>query len=120
MINARKFQQLEGYEFECNLKKEIYSDKHSSYDEWGCAYIWLREEIGVEYNFCVDGEENCSAIYKMKFNKNTDYMETDTDTFVHYEIDFDDDNWKENLENAMCRAMIDMFYSRFDTENIDK
>lgn len=108
-MNIKEFQQLEGYQFECNLNKETYGDKHSSYDEWGCAYIWLREEIGVEYNLCVDGKENCSAIYKMELNKEIDYMETDTDIFVHYEIDFDDDDWKKKLEDAMCQAMINMF-----------
>lgn len=108
-MNVKEFQQLAGYEFECELNKETYGDKHSSYDEWGCAYIWLGEEIGVEYNLCIDGVENCSAIYKMKLNKEIDYMETDTDTFVHYEINFKDNDWKEKLENAMCQAMIEMF-----------
>ena len=47
-------------------------------------------DFGVEYNFCIDNGENCSAIYKLKFNDKTGHMETVTDKFEHYEINFDD------------------------------
>ena len=90
------------YEFECNMSEE-YKDKET--DEWGCAFVWLND-IGVEYNFCIDSGNNCCAIYKMEINKETDYMETDYDKYIHYEIDFDNENWKEELENAMCEALI--------------
>lgn len=93
------------YEFECNMSEEY---KDNEMDEWGCAFVWLND-IGVEYNFCIDSGENCCAIYKMEFNNKTDYMETDYDTFIHYEIDFDNPKWKTELENAMCKALIEFF-----------
>lgn len=92
----------EDYEFECNMSEEY---KDSEIDEWGCAFIWLND-IGVEYNFCIDSGENSCAIYKTEINEETDYMETDYDKYIHYEIDFDNENWKEELENAMCEALI--------------
>lgn len=99
-----------GYAFECNMSEEYKS--HDVHDEWGCAYVWIGENgnLGAEYNFCIQGDgSNCSAIYKMELNEETDYMETDYSTFVHYEIDFKNENWKEALENAMCDAMIKFF-----------
>lgn len=92
------------YEFECNICEE-YKDMIT--DEWGCSFVWLGEKIGVEYNFCIqDDGTNASAIYKMEYNEEVDYMETDYSEFVPYEIDFDNVNWMEDLENAMCKALI--------------
>ena len=34
-------------------------------DYWGAGFAWYKN-YGVEYNFCVDGEENASAIYLMQ------------------------------------------------------
>lgn len=96
------------YEFECNID-ESYKDKET--DEWGCAFIWIGGEIGVEYNFCIDGGNNCCAIYKIELNFETEYIETDYNLFEHYEIDFDDTDWKKKLEDAMCEAVIKFFYS---------
>ena len=93
------------YEFECNISDE-YKDKET--DEWGCAFVWL-DNIGVEYNFCIDGGINSCAIYKMKLNEETDYMEIDYDTFIHYEINFSNKNWIEELKNAMCKALIEFY-----------
>lgn len=106
-ITVEELKLKNGYEFECNMSNE-YKD-YKNHDEWGCAFIWFGEnsEIGVEYNFCFDDGESCCAIYKMGLNEKTDYMETDYDTYVHYDIDFDNDNWKEELENAMCKALIE-------------
>lgn len=92
------------YEFECNMSNEYKNHVHC--DEWGCASIFYGG-MGVEYNFCVDGEINCCAIYKMETNEESDYMETDYNKYIHYEIDFDNENWKEELENAMCEALIE-------------
>lgn len=93
-----------GYEFECNMLEEYKNYKN--HDEFGCAFVWLGSDIGVEYNFAVDEGENLSAIYKMEFNYETDYMETDYDKYVHYEVDFSNKKWKDELENAMCKALI--------------
>lgn len=98
------------YEFECNMTAEYR--KHTSIDEWGCAYLWLSDSCSVEYNFCIDGN-NCSAIYKMEMNEDG-CMETDHCTFEHYEIDFDDVNWQKSLETAMYEAA-KKFFSGNDT-----
>lgn len=89
------------YEFECNID-ESYKDMET--DEWGAAYVWLGD-IGVEYNFCIDSGENCCAIYKAEIDTETDYLETDTSSFIHYEIDFDKNDWQDKLKSAMCEAL---------------
>lgn len=96
----------EDYEFECNMSDEYKNRVHC--DEWGCASIFYGD-VGVEYNFCIDGEINCCAIYKMETNEESDYMETDYNTYIHYEIDFDNENWEQELENAMCKALIEFY-----------
>ena len=97
----------EDYEFECSMN-EVYKECED-HDEWGCAFIFLNNEIGVEYNYCIDDGENCSGIYKTEINEKTGYIETDYEDSIHYEIDFDDKHWMENLENAMCEALIEFF-----------
>lgn len=52
----------------------------------------------------------------MTMNKDGDIAETDYSTFVHYEVDFGKENWKEELEDAMCRALIDFYISFLDDE----
>ena len=109
-MTVKELKNQDGYEFECNISNEY---KNIQTDEWGCAFVWLGENIGAEYNFCVDDSTdeiiNCSAIYKTEINKNTDYLETDTSTFIRYEIDFDNENWLEEFENAMCKALIEFY-----------
>lgn len=115
-MKVQELKNKDGYEFECNISEEY---KNMVTDEWGCAYMWLDGKIGVEYNFCIqDDGTNCSAIYKMEYNKYTDYngeiteesWETDVfSRFVHYEIDFNDTEWEQSLENAMCMALIKLF-----------
>ena len=104
------------YHYECNIdKKEIlYEISNSDYfDEWGDVYISLGKEIGAEYNLCVDNTTNenlnCSAIYKVDYNKKNECFETDYNSYIHYEIDFNNPKWKVKLENAMCKALIKMF-----------
>ena len=104
MTTVKKLKQNKEYEFECNISEEYKT--YENHDEWGCAFVWLGENIGVEYNFCFDNGESCCAIYKMELNHETDYMETDYDKYNHYDVNFNNPNWKEELENAMCEAMI--------------
>ena len=109
-MTVKELKCKDGYEFECNMSVEF--DNYKYYDEWGCAYVWL-DNIGVEYNFCIDNSTNeminCCAIYKIEMNDKTDYMETDYDTFIHYEIDFNNENWESELENAMCKALVEFY-----------
>lgn len=94
------------YEFECNMCDEY--KEYKNYDEWGCTFAWSNEgDIGVEYNFCMDCGESCCAIYKSEINSEG-YLSTDYSEFIHYDIDFDNPNWIEELENAMCKAMIEL------------
>ena len=109
------------YNFVCLMakKKVLQAIKDTDYlDKWGCVFMTIKdtilgEEIGVEYNLCIDkttGEyKDCSAIYKVDYNEETDCIETDYNKFIHYEIDFDNREWKKNLENAMCKALIEFF-----------
>lgn len=104
-MTVKELQSNFDYEFECNMNEEY---KDIQIDEWGCAFVWL-DDIGVEYNFCIDGDTNSCAIYKTEINADTTYMETDYDKYIHYEIDFDNENWKQELENAMCKALIEFY-----------
>ena len=104
-MTIKELKTRKDYSFGCNMDKGY---KNIETDEWGCAFIWVGNK-GVEYNFCIDSGENLCAIYKMELNEKTDYMETDHDTFIHYEINFDEADWVEKLENAMCEALIEFF-----------
>ncbi len=72
-------------------------------DEWGVAELWY-DNKGVEYNYCIDEGENCSAIYKTEINEKIGYRETDYNSFIHYEVDFNNPRWKENLINELDKA----------------
>lgn len=95
-------EELKYIQFECSLS-EGYKN-HSNCDEWGAALLWLNDDQGVEYNFCMDGELNSSAIYKIYFDEEADGFRTDYSTFKHYEVDFNNRSWKEELKNAMYVA----------------
>lgn len=104
------------YHFECDItKRRVLKEIADTdcFDEWGCAYVSLGETMGVEYNFCIDNTTNEnineSAIYKVDYDEESGYMETDTSTFIHYEINFDNSKWKKNLEDVMCKALIKFF-----------
>ena len=104
-MKIEELKQRDSYEFQLNLSDEYA--RFNSCDEWGCAFVWLGD-MGVEYNFCINGT-NCSAIYKMNFNGEENQMATDYDTFIHYEVNFNNENWKKELEDSMCKALIEFF-----------
>lgn len=115
-MTVKELKKTEGYIFQCDIArkrvlKEIADTDY--FDEWGCAFISVGEELGVEYNLCIDNTTdeniNSSGIYKVDYNEENDYIETDYDTSVSYEIDFDNHKWKTELENAMCEALIEFF-----------
>ena len=93
-----------GFDFEVNMDKS-YADKGST-DEWGSAFVWVGN-IGVEYNYCIDGDLNESAIYAM-YDTITGYTETDYCHFIHYEVEWSEPDWEERLINAMCEALIEL------------
>jgi hypothetical protein len=96
---------MKEYQFEINVD-ESYKDAECI-DEWGAAFLWLDDDRGVEYNFCIDSGTNCSAIYKMEYDG--EYMQTDYAAFIHYEIDFDDPMWTHQLAIAMAKAAKELF-----------
>lgn len=111
-MTIKELKKHKEYYFQCNIsKQEVIKEIADTdyFDEWGCAFLSVGNEIGVEYNLCVDSGINCSAIYKVYYNEKTDYLETDYDEFIHYEIDFDNPEWKKELENAMCDTLIKLF-----------
>ena len=112
------------YEYEINFEPITEEDKKGC-DEWGAAFMWLNDDqtAGVEYNLCYDNGVCDSAFYKMEMNYNNKdypegYLETDPCTYELYEIDFNDNNWKEKFIKAMEDAMLN-FFKPF-TDDIDK
>lgn len=77
-------------------------------DYWGAGFAWYKS-YGVEYNFCVDGEENASAIYLMRYNSEIDDMETDHDKYIHYEINFEEKDWKERFLKKMGMVLLNYY-----------
>ena len=115
-MTIQELKSNEGYSWYCSISKDNTLEEIADtnyFDEWGCAYGLISDEMGVEYNLCIDNTTdekiNCSAIYKTVYNEEEDCIETDTSTFIHYEIDFDNLKWKKELENAMCEALIKLF-----------
>lgn len=91
-------------------------------DSWGDIIMWFdgvdvkRNFVGVEYNFCIDGDENCSAFYLM-FDTEPEieneyydgyYIYTLTDYCEHYEIDFNDSDWREKTKAAAYNAICEL------------
>lgn len=109
MLLVEDLKKMPDYQFELNMSDEYKDADDCSTDEWGCATVWLGEDQGAEYNFCLDCGENFSAIYKMEPDEASGDIGTDHDTFIHYEVDFSHENWREKLENAMCDALIIFF-----------
>ena len=105
-MTVTELKKKSGYSFECNMSEEFKD--YEQWDEWGCAQVWL-DNVGAEYNFCIDNGLNCSAIYGMMYNEELGYAETDYSDCEHYEIDFNSPTWAEDLENAMCNALIGLF-----------
>lgn len=92
------------YKFELNMDDSY--KQYTDIDEWGMAVVWAGY-YGAEYNFCIEEGDNYSAIYYMEYNEKTDYWDTDYNCFEHYEINFNDFNWKKDLEKAMYNFIID-------------
>ena len=72
-------------------------------DEWGVVQCCDEASgLGVEYNFCIDwyqGEMyNECAFYTMHYNPDQNWWDTDPDDFVHYEIDFNDPDYRKKIK----------------------
>ena len=91
----------ERYLFELNI--DLNSIVNYKEELWGAAYVWYGN-MGVEYNLCIDEEENRSAIYKM-YNPGTDWWTTDGSIFTPYEINPVHADWEEELKKAMFDAL---------------
>lgn len=93
-------------------------------ETWSDITLWFNG-VGVEYNFCVDGNENCSAFYLM-FNTELDkeneyydgyYIYTLYDYCEHYEVDFADPDRKKNAKIGAYNAMLSMIDEKKITES---
>ncbi len=89
------------YDYEINIDADKVDTEY--FDDWGAAYLCLADDKGVEYNLAYDGGECGSAIYPFENDK------LDCTRFVHYEIDFTDENWKRKLVDAMEKAANELF-----------
>ncbi len=87
---------MKKYDFEINMSEE-FKDL-SCCDEWGCAYFWSHK-LGAEYNYCIDGDDDYSAIYLMYIED--DLCSTDHNCYVPYHIDWNDEQWEWNLQVEM-------------------
>lgn len=92
--------------YEFGLSMDDSYKQYTDIDEWGMAVIDFGT-YGAEYNFCIEEGDNYSAIYYMEYNEKTGYWDTDYNCFEHYEINFNDFNWKKDLEKAMYNFVID-------------
>lgn len=97
------------YKFELNMDDSY--KQYTDIDEWGMAVIDFGT-YGAEYNFCIEEGDNYSAIYYMEYNEETGYWDTDYNYFEHYEINFNDFNWKKDLEKAMYNFIINELNKR--------
>ena len=95
--------------FELNIN-DTYKN-FNNIDEWGCAFLFDNDSnCGVEYNFCIDNNENCCAIYYFEDT----YM--NYDKYIHYEIDFSSITWEIDLKEAMGNAL--KFFKKCLTNNL--
>lgn len=91
------------YEFELNMNDSY--KQYTDIDEWKMAIVRIGY-YGAEYNLCLQNGDNYSAIYFMKYNDKTDYWDTDSNDYLHYEIDFNNPNWKLDLKETMVAFAI--------------
>ena len=79
----------------------------------GAAYAWFHTDnvnIGVEFEYYVQGETNSSAIYFMEYDEKYDDMMTDHSNYVHYEVDFSDEDWQKHLTEQMYILLLQYYY----------
>lgn len=98
---------MDKYSFEFELNMDDSYKNYETIDEWEMATVWV-EDYGAEYNLCLQNGDNYSAIYFMEHNDETDYWDTDSSCFEHYEIDFNNPNWKLELKETMYNFVINM------------
>ena len=80
----------------------------TSIDEWGCASLaLLGSDYGCEYNYCIDGDDDLSAIYLYRYNPKYDDYETDTSCYRAYSIEWDKEDWKQRLMVEMTNFLED-------------
>ena len=101
---VENFKSDKQYNYECSISN-MFKD-FTCCDVWGCSSLTLGS-IGVEYNFCVEDGDDYSGIYKMIRDEDTGVFETDPTVFITHTIDFNNSEWKKDLEDALCEALID-------------
>lgn len=96
------------YVFWTDFSDEIINEymNKENIDEWGVATVTINEEYGAEYNICIDDGDNESAIYFQELDENGGFWQTDFSNCKHYEIDFNNPNWREDLEKEMKNYLL--------------
>lgn len=106
------------YDFVCVFTKEmaLKEEIHSH-----TARLWAGD-IGVEYTLSKKDEKRYGAIYEMKEDEKGAFKVI-PDKHCPYEIDFEDSDWEEDLEIAMCKAFLqfhplDSIFTKEDVDNV--
>lgn len=106
------------YYFVCAFTKEMAlregMDSHTARLRVG--------DIGVEYILSKKDEKRYGAIYEMKEDEKGAFKVI-PDKHCPYEIDFEDSDWEEDLEIAMCKAFLqfhplDSIFTKEDVDNV--
>lgn len=103
------------YEFRSIFDDEIikeYNNKQNI-DEWGYALITINNKYGAEYNLCIEDGNNYSAIYFQECDEKG-IWQTDFTDCKHYEVDFLNPIWKNNLEEEMKKYLINILEENKD------
>lgn len=95
------------YVFWSDFSDEIINEymNRENMDEWGVATVTINGLYGAEYNICIDNGYNESAIYFQEKDENG-FWQTDFSSCKHYEINFNNSNWKEDLEKEMKNYLL--------------
>lgn len=106
------------WNFELNMCKEEYCSENICIDEFGSAIFSVSNPdididsddwicFGADYNFCKENGIDSSAMYLYVINNKSE--NTFYDIYRHYEIDFENENWEENLKFEMYDFVFDCY-----------
>ena len=83
------------------LKKRVRKEWEMEHREYQITYVW-----GFGMDERRRAERICEA---MRYNPNMDDMETDHDKYIHYEINFEEKDWKERFLEKMGMVLLNYY-----------
>ena len=95
MFEYRVLPKVKGFHVKVKID-ESYADKTDE-DIWEAAFAYDGNCNGISYNFRRNGEDSSVFYLVEEGDELTEFNEP-------YEIDFEEDNWREKLINAMIEA----------------